>query len=292
MAETQTKTKELLAPVPAAADYSVSAELWQRLEAEIEMVSSRIKAGDELVPNDVANVRKLKSEVERYLTSFNKAVHNAQGTYKKMIDKRLTELGYDEIEQFVAKKRQEQSQIQDSRIACKMDKLKEISDELLAKTVRLKDVPMAKELLPAFTARFPKVQSGSKSNDINDWTPYRAVMSRTVTVMDTFFRDPKYEDAVMLPLYSGTIRELLAFAKDGKEEHLVNVTVRFKEDQSLIRIEKLKLSMKSKADGIAYIQQLLKDMESTSGLDDAAKQVKTEQTWEEISLIVRLVNNI
>ena len=37
---------ELLAPVPAAADYSVSAELWQRLEDEIQMVSRRIDNGD------------------------------------------------------------------------------------------------------------------------------------------------------------------------------------------------------------------------------------------------------
>ena len=74
---------ELLAPVPAAADYSVSAELWQRLEDEIQMVSRRIDNGDELVPDDVANVQKLKKQVEAYVTSFNKAMRDAQGKYKK-----------------------------------------------------------------------------------------------------------------------------------------------------------------------------------------------------------------
>lgn len=285
-------TEELLAPVPAAVDYSVSADLWQRLEDEIIAVSARIEAGDDLMPEDITNVRKLKSQVDGYVTDFNKAVREAHSQYKAMINKRLTELGYDRIEQFVVQKRQEQSTLQNNRIAHKMDSLKTISDGLLARTERLKDVPMAKELLPAFTARFPKVQSGAKNTDINDWKPYFAVMSRTVTIMDTFFRDPKYEDAAMLPLHSGTIRELLAFAKDGKEEHLANVKVKFQEDQHFIREEKLKRSINSKADGIGHIQRILEDMGDISGLSDAARQVRTEQTWEEISRIVRLVNNI
>lgn len=288
---TQTKTTELLAPVPAASDYSVSADLWQRLEEEIQIVSQRIENGEELMPEDVANVRKLKSQVDSYATSFNKAMRDAQGKYRGMLDRRLTELGYDTIEQFVAKKKQEQSNIQNARIAYKMGTLKNLSDGLLERTERLKDTPMAKELLPAFTARFPKIQSGAKNNDINDWKPYFAVMSHAVSVMDTFFRDPKYEDAILLPIYSGTIRELLAYAKDGSEEHLANVKVKYQEDQYLIRTEKLKQSMKTKAEGVEHIQKILEDMGDLSSLSEAVKTMRMEQAWEEISLIVRLINN-
>lgn len=284
------ETTELLAPVPVASEYSVSVELWQQLEKEIQSVSARIEAGEDLMPDDVANVRKLKTQVERYVTDFNKAMKNDMNKYRKMVDKMLTDLGYNNIEQFVAKKRQEQSAIQNARIANKMDTLKEISDGLLNRTERLKDVPLAKELLPAFTARFPKVQSGAKSNDITDWKPYFAVMSRAITIMDAFFRDPKYEGADLLPLHSGTIRELLAFARDGKEEHLANVQVKFKEDQKFIHEEKLKHSLTSKTDGIERIRRLIEDLDDTGNLSDAAKQVRTEQTWEEISLIVRLLN--
>lgn len=284
-------TRELSVPVPTAADYSVSAELWERLESEVKSVSARIQAGEELIPDDVTNVRKLKTQVDQYVTSFNKAMRESQDKYKKMISGMLTNIGYDFIEEFVAKKKQEQSIIQNNRIAYKMESLKNLSDGLLARTKRLKDVPMAKELLPAFTARFPKVQSGAKNNDINDWKPYFNIMLHTVTVMDTFFCDPKYEDAVLLPLHSGTIRELLAYVKDGKEEHLANVKIKFKEDEYFIREEKLKRSIKSKADGINYIQQILEDMNDSSGISEAAKQVRIEQIWEEISLIVRLINN-
>lgn len=283
--------ERILAPVPAASDYSVSADLWQRLEDEIKLVSARIDAGDDLTPDDVVNVRKLKSEVDGYLVSFNKAMHDSQIKYKKMVEKGLVDIGFNTIEQFIAKKRQEQSILQNNRVALKMDKLKQISDDLLAKTEKLKEIPMSKELLPAFTARFPKVQSGAKSNDIMDWNPYIAIISRTIMIMDTFFCDPKYADAALLPLHSGTIRELLLFARDGKEEHIVNVPVKFKEDQPIIRVEKLKQCLTSKEDGIKYIRTVLADMEDMTGLSDPVKKVKTEQAWEEISLIVRLINS-
>lgn len=283
--------KKLLAPVPVADDYSVSTDLWSSLENEIKIISGRIEAGDELVPEDVVNVRRLKTEVDRYVADFNKAMKADMLKYRKMVDKMLTELGYDNIEQFIAKKKQEQSNIQNARISAKMTTLSNAIEEMLARTEKLKDMPMAKELLPAFTARFPKVQSGAKNNDITDWMPYYAVISRVVVTIDTFFKDPKYADAALLPIHAGTMRELLGYAKDGNVEHIINVPVKFEEDQYLIRQEKLKQSMKSKADAIARIRKILEDVGDEDNLSDAAKQVRTEQTWEEISLIVRLLNN-
>lgn len=93
----------LQAPVPNAADHSVSADLWQRLADEIKLVSDRIDAGEELVPEDVANIRKLKNQVDNYVTGFNRAMTNAQAEYRKMVNRELSELGFDRIEQFVAR---------------------------------------------------------------------------------------------------------------------------------------------------------------------------------------------
>lgn len=282
--------EELLATVPSPSDYSVSAELWGRLEDEIKAVSARIEAGEDLVPEDVKDVRKLKSQVDSYVTEFNKAMRTAQTDYKKLVEARLVELGFNHIEEFIGKKRQEQTNLQNSRIAYKMECLKELSDGLLERTKKLKDIPVSKELLPAFIARFPNVQSGSKTKDIKDWKPYFSVMSRAVTLMDAFFCDPKYEDAVLLPMQSGTIRELLGYVKDGKEEHLANVKVKFEEDKPLIRVEKLKRELTSKAVGIEYIKKVFDEMGDMDSLSDAAKQVRTEQAWDEIAQIVRLCN--
>lgn len=282
--------KELLAPVPSASDYSVSSDLWERLESEISAVSTRIEAGEELVPEDVVTVRKLKTQVDGYVTGFNKAMRDAMDSYKKMVARRLTELGFDNIEQFIAKKRREQSAEQDARIASKMEMLKTISDAIIGHTARLKDMAVAKEMLPAFVARFPKVQSGAKSNDISDWKPYFNIMSHAVMVMDTFFGDPAYADASLLPIYSGTIRELLAYARDGKPEHLEAVKVRYQEDMPLIQKEKLKQSLKTKDDGLRHIRHILEDIQDIGSLSEGARRIRTERAWSEISDIVRLVN--
>lgn len=283
--------EELLAPIPAAADYSVSTELWERLENEIKTVSARIDKGEELIPDDVANVRKLKSQVDSYVMDFNREMRNSQDKYKRMVEARLKDLGYDHIEQFIEKKKQEQSMTQNNRIACKMDKLKKISDDLLSGTKRLKDVSMSKELLPIFTARFPKVQSGAKNNDITDWTPYSAVMSRVINILDVFFCDPKYEDAALLPISSFTIRELLAYTKDGKDNHLTNIPTMFEKDKPLIHEEKLKRSMKSKMDGIKHIQNILDEIKDIGSLSPDIQQLRAEQAWKDISTIVRICNN-
>lgn len=283
---------EFLAPVPSASDYTVSADLWQRLEAEIQSVSARIEGGDELTPDDVKNVKALRNQVESYVTDFGRAMKSAEAEYKRMVNQRLNDLGYNVIEEFTAKKRQEQKSLENGRITAKMENLKTIVDGLLARTSKLKDLPMSKELLPAFTARFPNVQSGAKSKDINDWKPYFAVIQRVLNIMDTFFCDPKYEDAALLPLHSGTIRELLSYARDGKEEHIANVVARFREDQTIIETEKLKQELKTKADGIEHIQNILEEMGDLSGLSEGARKIRTEQAWEDIALIVRLVNTL
>lgn len=287
--------EEMLAPVPAAADYSVSAELWQRLEDEIAFVSGRISAGDELVPDDVANVQKLKKQVDGYVTDFNRAMRNAQGKYKSMVDRRLTELGFDKIEQFVATKRQEQTAMQNARISAKMETLKMITDGLLKRTVRLKDTVLADQLLPMFTARFPKVQSGARNNDITDWQPYFAIIAHTIAVLDTFFRDPKYEGAELLPLYTGSMRELLAFVKDGRQSHLDTVKIKFEEDRHFIHEAALKKDLVSVDDAMDRIHKVLEDLRDFRshmvGCSSITSQTRTRQAWEEISLIVRLVNN-
>ena len=146
---------ELSVPVISASGYTVSAELWQQLEDEIKLVSDRIEAGEDMVPEDVAKVRSLKSQVDAYVTSFNKAARDAQAKYRRLIDERLAELGFPKVEAFIAKKREEQTRTTNERITVKMDTLRNLTEGLLSRTAKLKDTSLAQELLPAFAARFP-----------------------------------------------------------------------------------------------------------------------------------------
>ena len=275
---------ELAVPVIAPEDYSPSAELWFQLEEEIKKVSARIEAGEEMVPEDVARVRSLKTQVEAYVTAFNKATRNAQNAYKQLIAGRLADLGFPEIEAFIAKKREEQTLAQNQRISGKMDTLKNLVEGLLARTEKLKETPLAGELLPAFTARFPKIQSGAKNAEIKDWTPYVKIVSHTLTVLEAFFLDPLYKDAVLLPLHSATMRELLAYVRDGDSARITRILNDYEADAPLLHIEKLKRELKSWEDALTRVARIAKDA-------DTLNKVGRRKAWEEISLIVRLLQS-
>lgn len=276
---------ELSVPVISASGYTVSAELWQQLEDEIKLVSDRIEAGEDMVPEDVAKVRSLKSQVDAYVTSFNKAARDAQAKYRRLIDERLAELGFPKVEAFIAKKREEQTRTTNERITVKMDTLRNLTEGLLSRTVKLKDTSLAQELLPAFAARFPKVQSGAKNAEIKNWTPYYQIVSHTITVLDMFFQEPIYADAVLLPLHSGTMRELLAYVKDGGAAHLTKILDIYEADAPLLRVEKLKRSLHGKEDGLRHIASVLKGL----GDLETAGEPQKQRAWEEIALVVRLV---
>lgn len=283
--------KELLAPVPSATDYSISVEIWERLETEIKAVSKRIEAGENLVPEDVANVQRLKKQVDSYVSGFNKAIRDASAAYRTLVDRKLAEIGFGTVDSFVIKKRQEQTTEQNKRIAYKMGLLKNISEQLISRTAVLKDMPVAKELLPAFVARFPKVQSGAKSNDINDWRPYFNIMAHTVSLIDTFFSDPRHEDAVLLPLYSSTIKELLAYVRDGNPDHLEDFEARYAEDEQLIRLEKMNRRLQTKEDGINEIAAILKSIQEMDSKNSAVRELRIGQAWKDISYVVSQINN-
>lgn len=283
--------KELLAPVPSATDYSISAEIWERLETEIKAVSKRIEAGENLVPEDVANVQRLKKQVDSYVSRFNKAIRDASAAYRTLVDRKFAEIGFGTVDSFVMKKRQEQTAEQNKRIAYKMGMLKNISEQLIARTAVLKNMPVAKELLPAFVARFPKVQSGAKSNDINDWRPYFNIMAHAVSLIDTFFSDPRHEDAVLLPLYSSTIKELLAYVRDGNPDHLEDFEARYAEDEQLIRLEKMSRRLQTKEDGINEIAAILKSIEEMDSKNSTVRELRIGQAWKDISYVVSQINN-
>ena len=175
----------IVAPVPNSADYTVSAEVWSALAAEINAVSKRIDDGEELTPEDVVNVRGLKKQVESYLTLFNKAMRDAQADYKGLVARQLEQLGYGKIESYIQEQRKKQTDEQNERLAEKQQKLRELVSEKLEGTKVLKSTSLAGELLPAFVHRFPNVNSSAKTKEITNWEPYGAVIRMSMVMLDS-----------------------------------------------------------------------------------------------------------
>lgn len=243
----------IMAPVPSADDYTASVDLWEALTMEIDSVVARIDRGEELTPEDVVNVRSLKKQVESYLTMFNKAMRDAQVKYKDLVAKQLAALGYGKIETYIATRREKQTKEQADRQVAKQAKLKAIVESAITDTVHVKDTVLAGELLPAFTARFPIVNSGAKNSGIANWGPYEAIVKTTLQMLDVFFSDPVFDGAKTLPLPSATMAGLLAYVRDGDLGHLSVMRTVFAKDAELLIMQKLRTAVTDKETALRLI---------------------------------------
>lgn len=253
----------VLAPVPDAAEYTVSSEIWEALTREINVVVARIEAGENLEPEDVKQVRSLKKQVESYLTTFNKAMRNAQASYKSLIAQQLNDLGYDRIEAYITKRREEQTKEQNDRLAAKQTKLREIVERRLKETKLVKGTALAGEMLPAFAHRFPNMNSSAKDKNILNWEPYEATIKTVLNMLDVFFADPIFPGAVNLPITSATMQQLLAYVRDGDLEHLKAMRQIYAQDKPILEEQKLRLQITDKEIALAQITAIIEQEGST-----------------------------
>lgn len=271
-------TIQIPAPVPNGKDYTVSSEIWEALKDEINVVVNRIEAGEQLSPEDVTNVRSLKKQVEGYLTTFNKAMRDAQAKYKELVHQQLTDLGYDKIETYIVTQRKKQQTEQNTRLIQKRIKLRTLVETQLADTVYVKQTVLANELLPAFTSRFPNVNSSAKTKEISNWGPYEAVVKTTLNMLDVFFGDDVFKGAVTLPITSATMQQLLKYVRDGQLDHLTMMREIFAKDGEYLAQQKLREEITSNEIALDKINTILAESETS-----------TNEKLTAISQIIRII---
>lgn len=271
-------TIQIPAPVPNGKDYTVSSEIWEALKDEINVVVNRIDAGEQLSPEDVTNVRSLKKQVEDYLTTFNKAMRDAQAKYKELVHQQLTDLGYDKIETYIVTQRKKQQTEQNTRLVQKRIKLRALVETQLADTVYVKQTVLANELLPAFTSRFPNVNSSAKTKEISNWGPYEAVVKTTLNMLDVFFGDDVFKGAVTLPITSATMQQLLKYVRDGQLDHLTIMREIFAKDGEYLAQQKLREEITSNEIALDKINTILAESETS-----------TDEKLTAISQIIRII---
>lgn len=252
----------IMAPVPDAEEYTASVDLWTALTTEIDSIVARIDRGEELSPDDVTNVRSLKKQVEAYLTTFNKAMREAQSKYKDLVAKQLESLGYSKIEAYIQNKRAIQQKEIDGRLAVKQKTLQELVEKAVASTTAVKETVLKDALFQAFTARFPIVGSGAKGKDISNWGPYEALIQTTLKLIDVFLADSAFPDAKTLPISSATMTELLAYVRDGNLERMRGMRAVYAKDARLIMMIKLRAVITSKEAALHMIEQITASAQS------------------------------
>lgn len=269
---------QIPAPVPNGKEYTVSSEIWEALKDEINVIVSRIDAGEQLSPEDVTNVRSLKKQVETYLTTFNKAMRDAQTKYKELVSQQLTDLGYDKIETYIVTQRKKQQTEQNTRLVEKQTKLRALVETQLENTIYVKQTVLANELLPAFTSRFPNVNSSAKTKEISNWGPYEAVIKTTLNMLDVFFGDDVFQGAVTLPITSATMQQLLRYVRDGQLDHLTSMREIFAKDADYLAQQKLRAEITSNEVALDKINTILAESETS-----------TDEKLASISQIIRII---
>lgn len=269
--EELSKRTLVVAPVPDAAEHTVSAEIWTALTNEINYVAKRIDDGEELTPEDVKKVRSLKNQVEQYLTTFNKAMRDAQTNYKSLIAKRLEILGYGKIENYIQIQKKKQTDEQNKRLVSKQTYLRQMLDVYIAETTYVKDTVLAGNLFPAFTQRFPNVNSSAKDKEIKNWGPYEAVVKTTLHILDTFFNDPIFKGSSLLPVTSATMQQLLKYVREGNLEYLSVMREIFAKDAEYLKTLELRNTIRTKE---AAVQKILEIASSEATPDEKLDDIR------------------
>lgn len=279
---TEESTTLIAAPVVNPEEHTVNAELWNALTAEINTVVARIDNNEELTPEDVQRVRGLKKEVEDYLTTFNRAMKDAQATYKSLIAKQLESLGYTRIETYIAAQRQKQTNEQNDRLSKKMNTLKTLIGNVLAGTTYVKNTALVGELTSLICVRFPAIKSAAKNKDITNWEPYEAIIKTNLEMLDTFFGDPIFKGAVTLPLSSSTMQQLMKYLRSGDINELREMRVIFARDKPHLDHQKLVEVITSKEVALDIIRNYMNSTDSADNkLANMSKVINIAMTLQE-----------
>lgn len=280
LTEGNTVQIQIVPQLPDAEKHTMSPEIWNALVLEIDSLSNRIKNKEELVPDDVARVRALRKQVDNYLTVFNKSLNDARDSYKKLVEKQLADIGYPFIEQYIDTQRKKQADQWNGIIAEKQGRLREIVSDAVNGTKFVKDTQIASGILPAFTHRFPKVNSAAKDKEIKDWSPYQAVISQTVMVLDVFFSDDAYKTARLLPIASATMQALLSYVRDGDIKHLADMKGLLEKDAGQINMAILRKEVTTKELALERISSIME------------QELPADEKIKGIADIIRIAENL
>lgn len=243
-------------------EYEVSASLWETLSNEIQAVSTRIDTNEPLEPDDFAKVKALRTQVDEYVTAFNRQLQTAQKDYKEKVQTQLKLLGYDKIENYIAQQRASQTQEQNKRVSDKMQTLKDTLQQVVEQTTYIKQSCINANLLSLFINRFPKIKSGAKSNEIKNWEPYEQVIKTNLQMVETFLSDTDFPFAYRLPLHSKTMQQICTYIKTGELDTLRILRTMYQEDTPIIEDMYLRDNITTQAYALSLIQDILTESSS------------------------------
>lgn len=240
--------------------YQVSEEVWQQIQSEVARLTKRIQNEDELVPTDVAEVKRLVGMVNATAKAYNKALNEAYKTYKQRLDDQLTQIGYPVIVEYIAARKKEQSDAISQRLSEKLNTFHEIVQQSLAKTKWLKQTSFAGSIHNQMVNLFPKVMSGAKSKEINDWQPIEHMVNELIQ----YAEEQMQEVYTILPTQSHVTKTFEQYFATGDRTTLSHLMDDLQSDRAWIESHVLAKQMNSEKDVIRMIKQVADENDEQS----------------------------
>lgn len=265
-----------LLPQIASEQYEVSPELWTELESEIRAVVAKIQSGEQMTPDDVANVKNLNKRIDEFGTKYNRALTAAGKEYKSRLVTRKTELGYDLITQFIAHKKAEQDAAINARLSAKLEHFNRLLNNALVEHPYINSTGLRETVINNFIGRFPKVNSGAESNEIKNWTPIETVINTSLGVVEEKLQATPV--MMQLPIYSQTMKSFSAYLRTGDVSNLDNLTEKLTNDRPLLETVILKSQLQSESDVVAMISSIIAS--EVSDNEKLAQISKVMTTWQ------------
>lgn len=242
--------------LPALLDrHVVSESLWQELSDEIIRVTNLINSGAELSPEDFTHVRNLNKRVDEFGKEYNRTITAIGSAYKRMLTDKKAELGYGVIEDYIARKRQEQVAQTNERQRIKLDFFNQLLEAALVEHPLINQTGLRETVLNNFISRFPKVNSGAQGSDIKNWQPIATVIKTTLDNVETKLEENP--SILQLPIYSESMKTLSAYLRTGDAHHLSQLEEKLMIDRKMLEDSLIRQQLTDESVAVNMLQNIL-----------------------------------
>lgn len=236
-------------------NYQISASTWDAISAEVQRLTPAIQANKDLTPDDVKEVRRLVKLVNDASSAYNKALTASYKEYKAMLSKKLNEIGYGYIDEYITKKRNEQQTAISNRLNAKVERFTEIVHLAIHKTNLLKNSQFTASIPSQMMALFPKINSGAINNEISDWTPIELVVNDIISHAD----EKMIELFTQLPATSNTAKTFGQYFTTGDRVLLANIMDVVRTDQEWLMNRHIAQQMQTEINLLGMIEAVAHD---------------------------------
>ena len=192
-----------------------------------------------------------------YGVLYRRAITKRATEYKNLLNTKLTEIGYDKIEQYVDIQKRKAAKERNDRLTDKLNTFSKLVDTCLAKTKAVKNSKFTSLVASNLAHRYPAINSGAKAKEIKDWSIIKLTIQNSLNAVDVVLLE--YPILLNLPASSSSINTILSYLSTGNDDFLSDNVMHdaMIQDEELIRNIAVKKQITNDHDALDQISKIL-----------------------------------